>query len=267
MINAHRKQPNSSYLISRVPRRWSILVTAVVAACVLWASQTQLQPEVHRSATNSATEATGAPGSAEEALEGLSVREWVPAAGYDRDLFGPEWSDDVRTNGGGNGCDSRSDLLRRDLFELVIKPGTQGCVPLSGTLLDPFTGKEMPFERGQDSASLIHVDHLVSLAGGSRTGALELDAQTRRDFANDPLNLWVVSGSQNMSKSDDDAASWLPPHPQSRCPLVAAQIAVKTKYGLWVTPAEAEAMRSVLQQCPAQELPDEASARIPALSP
>ncbi|MCW2620875.1 MAG: hypothetical protein JWL64_477, partial [Frankiales bacterium] len=61
---------------------------------------------------------------------------------YDREAFGPAWTDTDR-----NGCDTRNDVLRRDLLGVTVKPGTQGCVAASGTLLDPYTGATIDFVR------------------------------------------------------------------------------------------------------------------------
>lgn len=47
----------------------------------------------------------------------------------------------------------------------------------------------------------------------------------------------------------------LPPNKAYRCTYVAAQVAVKAKYGLWVTSAEQDAMKRVLSTCPEQKLP------------
>ncbi|MXM66715.1 hypothetical protein GR925_25610 [Streptomyces sp. HUCO-GS316] len=41
----------------------------------------------------------------------------------------------------------------------------------------------------------------------------------------------------------------------NRCTYVAAQVAVKKKYGLWVTAAERAAMKKVLSGCPGLKLP------------
>jgi hypothetical protein len=59
----------------------------------------------------------------------------------------------------------------------------------------------------------------------------------------------AVSGPLNESKRDGDAATWLPPYKPGRCAYVARQVAVKQAYGLWVTPAERDAIRRVLQDC------------------
>ena len=73
--------------------------------------------------------------------------------GYDRSaLFGPRWSDDIDVPSGHNGCDQRSDIIRRQLANLQLKPGTRGCVPLSGNLRDPYTGQVIAFVRGPSTS-------------------------------------------------------------------------------------------------------------------
>jgi hypothetical protein len=64
-----------------------------------------------------------------------------------------------------------------------------------------------------------------------------------------------VGAAPNRSKGDGDAATWLPPNRAYRCTYVAAQVAVKKKYGLWVTAAEKAAMKKVLSGCAGQKLP------------
>jgi len=78
-------------------------------------------------------------------LEKLPVKGPAPKTGYQRSQFGPAWSDDVPVSGGRNGCDQRNDVLRRDLSGVVLKPGTHGCVVLSGTLVDPYSGKRIDY--------------------------------------------------------------------------------------------------------------------------
>ena len=69
------------------------------------------------------------------------------------------------------------------------------------------------------------------------------------------MNLFAVDGPTNGAKGDSDAASWLPPNKAFRCTYAAHQIAVKARYRLWVTAAEAEALRRVLAACPDERLP------------
>jgi hypothetical protein len=183
------------------------------------------------------------------ALGTLAVKGRAPKTGYDRAEFGPAWSDDVDVEDGHNGCDTRNDVLRRDLTAEVLKPGTHGCVVLSGTLADPYTGHLIVFARGRSSSGKVQIDHVVALGDAWVTGAQQLTPTQRRTLANDPLNLLAVDGPTNGAKGDADAASWLPPNKAFRCTYVARQVAVKQRYRLWVTPAEAAQIARVLTAC------------------
>ena len=182
-------------------------------------------------------------------LEALSVKGKAPMTGYDRSQFGPAWKDVDR-----NGCDTRNDILRRDLKGVSFKPGTRGCVVASGTLDDPYTGRQIAFVRGPQS-SKVQIDHVVALGNVWVSGGQKLSADQKAAIANDPLNLLAVDGPANMQKSDKDASGWLPKNKGFRCSYVARQIAVKGKYGLSVTPAEKQAMARVLGSCPGQGVP------------
>jgi hypothetical protein len=162
-------------------------------------------------------------------------------------MFGQAWSDDVSVEGGHNGCDTRNDVLRRDLRSVGLKPGSSGCTVLTGALQDPYTGASIAFRRGQATSSMVQIDHIVALGNPWETGAQQLSAERRRDLANDPLNLWAVSGAANQQKGAGDAATWLPANTSIRCVYVARQVAVKLTYGLWVTGPERDAMKRVLR--------------------
>ena len=77
-----------------------------------------------------------------------------------------------------------------------------------------------------------------------------MNKETRYAIATDPLNLLAVDSKTNQSKSDGDAATWLPPNKAFRCQYVARQVSVKYKYGLWVTQAEHDAIENILNACP-----------------
>ena len=96
---------------------------------------------------------------------------------------------------------------------------------------------------------------MVALSDAWQKGAQQLDAEKREELANDPLELLAVDGEANQQKSDGDAATWLPSNKPFRCQYVARQIAVKQEYHLWVTRAEYEAMKRILDVCPGQALP------------
>ena len=188
-------------------------------------------------------------------LATLPVKGRAPMTGYSRAQFGPAWTDDVTVADGHNGCDTRNDILRRDLSSEVIKPGTHGCTVASGVLHDPYTNTVINFTRGVGTSTVIQIDHVVALGDAWQTGAQQLSTAVRTNLANDPLELLAVSGPVNEQKGDADAASWLPPNKAFRCSYVATQVAVKVKYHLWVTSAERAAVAQVLSTCPTQPLP------------
>ena len=183
-------------------------------------------------------------------LKTLPVKGRAPKTGYARQQFGSGWLDPDR-----NGCDTRNDILNRDLTKTTFKPGTRDCIVLTGVLADPFSGTDIAFQRGQSTSTLVQIDHIVALSNAWQTGAQKWSPAHREGFANDPLNLLAVSGRLNGQKSDSDAASWLPPNKANRCPYVARQVAVKAKWGGWVTPPERAAMASILATCPNEPLP------------
>lgn len=180
---------------------------------------------------------------AQAALTELPVRGRAPLTGYDRSLFGPAWADTDH-----NGCDTRNDVLARDLTGMTTDGETGGCVVLTGVLADPYGGKVIAFERGAQS-SQVQIDHVVALADAWQKGAAQWTADRRQEFANDPANLLAVDGPNNQAKGAGDAATWLPPNRGYRCAYVIRQVLVKAAYGLWVTAAEHDAMERWLARC------------------
>ena len=180
-------------------------------------------------------------------LNSLEVKGRAAKTGYARSQF-PHWSDPDR-----NGCDARNDTLKRDLTQISFKTGTRDCKVLTGQLLDPFSGKVITFS---STKSNIDIDHVVALSNAWQTGAAYFDKTKRQQIANDPLNLLAVDFSLNRQKGDGDAATWLPPLKSYRCDYVGRQIAVKAKYGLWVTQPEKSAIIKLLEKCEGQKLPN-----------
>jgi hypothetical protein len=175
-------------------------------------------------------------------LEIIPVKGRAPKTGYTRDEFGPADIDH-------NGCDTRNDILARDLEGETFKPGTNNCVVATGTLADKYTGTTITFVRGQDTSSAVQIDHIIALSDAWQKGAQQLTAEQRRQLANDPLNLMAADGPTNGAKGDKDAATWLPPNKAFRCEYVARQTSVKAKYRLWVTQAEHDAIAGILAGC------------------
>lgn len=216
------------------------------------AQPSQSSPTQNSSVEDSApipsTQAAGGTSRVLIQLTELAIKGRAPKTGYDRDLFGSAWSDVDR-----NGCDTRNDILKRDITNPVFRIGTGNCVVETGDFFDPYTNSQFVFVKS-NSGSTIEIDHIVSLSDAWQKGAQQWNSQTRKEFANDPLNLVATSRSANRQKSDSDAASWLPPNKSIRCAFIARQVAVKSAYQLWVTQAEYDAMFRILESCPEQPL-------------
>ena len=234
-----------------------LLVVAAVAGVLVWqerAGDAGSGSPTWRAGDPTSSAVTPPPDSPESRydvarrqLKALGVRGWDRTSDFQRYQFGEAWSDDVNVEFGHNGCNTRDDILKRDLQNLVVRPFT--CYAQSGTLVDPYTGTTINFVRGPESSNAIEIDHVVSLADAWYKGARAWDPQRRLDFANDPRNLLAVSPQANFDKAFRDAASWLPPNEAFRCDFVARQIDVKTAYGLWLSTKEKKAMVDVLSRC------------------
>lgn len=230
----------------------AVVVAALAGAWhVLNAPDTQSGPAGQRVPDGTLTAAA-----AREALRTVPVSPPGTMTGYDREcgtghgcVFGPPWSDDVDTGGGHNGCDTRNDVLRRDLRSgsVRLKLGTHGCKVLAGILDDPYTARQIRFT--SERPNEVQLDHVVSLAEAWRSGARTWRPERRQMFANDPANLLAVDGSANQAKSDLPLDQWQP-HSSYRCSIARINVTVSQKYDLSITPAKRAALRSALDTCP-----------------
>lgn len=177
-------------------------------------------------------------------LPAIGIGESLAPTPYDREVFGQQWLDVDR-----NGCDTRNDILRRDLENLVVKEGTQGCVAYSGRFMDPYTAQEFVFERGSGNAGELHVDHVVALSDAWHKGAGNWTDERRAEFANDPMNLLVTFGEVNMAKGGRDAGSWVPPNELAGCGFAVHVVWVKERYDLAVSIDESSTLRDLLATC------------------
>ena len=192
------------------------------------------------------TQAKPASGDAAELLSTIPIKGRASKTGYKRTEYGNGWATTM-------GCDTRNIILHRDMKNSVVD---SECKVLSGTLDDPYTGRIIEFARGADSSGDVQIDHVVALSDSWQKGAQQLTKERRQQLANDPLELLAVEGKANQDKGDGDAATWLPPNKLFRCQYVARQIAVKAKYVLWMTQAEHDTIKRILETCPGQSLPE-----------
>jgi hypothetical protein len=239
------------------PRTW-LATLVLLTGCAVPAGNGEVDHGSPEPWAATSPDDPAAGGAVTRQLARLEVKGRAPMTGYDRAQFGAAWLDTDR-----NGCDTRNDMLTRDLERRSYDPRTRGCVVLSGVLDDPFTGRSIEFRKGD--GNLVDVDHVVALGNAWATGAFRWEIRKRAAFANDPMNLLAVDASANRQKGDGDAATWLPGNKSFRCEYVARQVGVKSKYDLWVTSAERDAMARVLASCPGQPRVPDSSA--PVLAP
>lgn len=230
-----------------------VLVAALTGRRTAWTDSTVPDPATASARGAAASLAPPANAAVLAVLADLPVKGRAPTTGYSRARFqkspSVEWADPD-----GNHCDTRNDVLARDLVPSTLTAGSR-CLVAAGTLHDPYTGRTIEFRRGVGTSSAVQIDHVVPLSDAWQKGAQALTAADRVAFANDPLNLLAVDGPTNEAKGDGDAATWLPPQRGEWCDYVARQVAVKAKWHLWVTDAEARRMREVATGCPTVGLP------------
>lgn len=175
-------------------------------------------------------------------LDSLDETKSGPATDYERMEFGARWSDIDH-----NGCDTRNDILKRDLTDVVFKAGTNDCVVIAGILDDSFTGATIVFAKAE--ASAVQIDHTVPLSWAWRNGASQWSAEKRLQFANDPLNLSAVDGRANASKGDRGPADWRPSNAEYHCEYLAHFVLVLKTYELSIDSRDRQATRRQLAGC------------------
>ncbi|MCT7659229.1 HNH endonuclease family protein [Mycobacterium deserti] len=188
-----------------------------------------------------------------DVLAGIAVVPLrIRAYDYRRDAFGESWTDDNSAPGGRNGCDTRNDILDRDLVDktyVSIKRCPSAVA--TGTLYDPYTNAVIPFTRGNQVGAAVQIDHIVPLALAWDLGARNWTDELRVRFANDPANLLAVAGHVNQDKGDDEPATWLPPNAAFHCQYAVQFVAVLRGYALPVDAPSADALRRAAATCPA----------------
>lgn len=218
-------------------RLFLVVVALIVAAC-------QAAPLDNPNGSKAGLAATpsGEYAKARSLINSVSTANMSSRTDYTRSSYGPAWTDVIAPSipFARNGCDTRNDILRRDLTEVTVRAGTKNCIIETGKLAEPYTGATMNFTKAQ--ANKIHIDHVVPLSYSWKMGAANWTDAKRRDFANDPLNLLAVSGTANLSKGDKGPGSWMPTNVNVRCSYSVRFAQAAKKYQLKVRPVDKTVM-------------------------
>ena len=164
-------------------------------------------------------------------------------AGYSRDQFGSAWEDVDH-----NGCDTRDDILRRDLRRVVYRAGHERLRRRLGRA-------RRPLHRDQHHATCAAARGSISTtwSPSATPGGRARRAGPRRKrlaLANDPLNLLAVTASANRAEGRCRHGCLAAREQGVPLRVRRAQVAVKLKYGLWATRAERGAHAARTHQLP-----------------
>ncbi|AWT53356.1 HNH endonuclease family protein [Mycolicibacterium smegmatis] len=230
-------------------RRRTWWLALLVALAVFVAYQT-ISVSSERSMVADADVPTVAPGA--DVLAGVAV---VPARmrghDYRRVAFGDAWTDDNDAPGGHNGCDTRNDILDRDLVDKTYTSISRCPTAVAtGVLHDPYTNLTIPFTRGNKTGAAVQIEHIVPLAYAWDQGARYWPQQMRVRFANDPANLVAVQGQANQDKGDKEPALWMPPNAAFHCQYAMQFIEVMRGYALPVDAPSVPVLRQAADTCP-----------------
>lgn len=231
-------------------RHWVAAVLAVALAVVV-AYQT-VSSSVQQTAvyTAEADVPTVAPGV--DVLAGVArVPTRLRSGDYRRAAFGEAWTDDNTAPGGHNGCDTRNDILERDLIDKTyVAISRCPAAVATGVLRDPYTSQTISFVRGAQTGAAVQIEHIVPLAYAWDQGARHWTDEMRVRFANDPANLVAVDGPTNQDKGDAEPALWMPPNRAFHCQYAVQFVAVLRGYGLPVDAPSASVLHDAAGTCP-----------------
>ncbi|CAN5132528.1 HNH endonuclease family protein [soil metagenome] len=233
-------------------KRSTLAWLAVFSALAVLVAYQTVETSAERSATFAAEAdvPTVVPGS--DVLAGVTVLpNRIRSGDYRRAAFGEAWTDDNSAPGGRNGCDTRNDILDRDLIEKTyVAISRCPTAVATGILRDPYTSETIAFVRGNQTGADVQIEHIVPLAYAWDQGARNWTDEMRVRFANDPANLVAVDGPTNQDKGDAEPALWMPPNPAFHCQYAMQFIAVMRGYGLPVDAPSVPALRQAAATCP-----------------
>ena len=97
------------------------------------------------------------------------------------------------------------------------------------------------------------IEHIVARSEAHDSGLCAANAETRQRFSRDLLNMTLASPQVNRhSKSDKDAAAWMPE--LNECWFAFRIVQVRRKYGLTIDRREADTLEGVLSACKSTEM-------------
>ena len=116
-----------------------------------------------------------------------------------------------------------------------------------GRIYGPYTGTCF------DSIRQTDIEHIVARSEAHDSGLCSADAETKKAFAKDLLNLTLASPSVNRhQKVAKDASDWLPE--LNQCWYANRIVQIRQKYSLTVDRQEMNALKRVLSACESTDM-------------
>ena len=116
-----------------------------------------------------------------------------------------------------------------------------------GNIYGPYTGTWFA------STAETDIEHIVARSEAHDSGLCAADADRRRAFASDLVNLTLASPAVNRhQKSGKDAAEWMPG--LNQCWFANQVLQARLAYGLTIDQVEAAALERVLSGCSSTEM-------------
>ena len=118
---------------------------------------------------------------------------------------------------------------------------------MGGLVYGPYTGTHF------ESTLQTDIEHIVARSEAHDSGLCAADAETRKRFAADLLNLTLASpGVNRHQKSAKDATEWLPD--LNQCWFADRVVQVRQRYELTIDESESSALEMVLSGCSSLEM-------------
>lgn len=136
---------------------------------------------------------------------------------------------------------TRTEVLIRDSWVPVTFTSDQKCQVVFGEWRCEYTGHV------SSQASDIVIAHVVPLANAHRSGAENWTMAQKKNFANDPENLFCVGNKAYQSQGNNGPEEWRPPLRLNWRNCAKRWVYIKEKYGLSYAPGELEALGEMLK--------------------
>ena len=118
---------------------------------------------------------------------------------------------------------------------------------MNGLIYGPYTGTHFEDMHQTD------IEHIVARSEAHDSGLCAANADTKKRFSSDLLNLTLASPEVNRhQKSGKDAAEWLPD--LNQCWFAGRVVQVRQEYELSIDETEADAIETVLSGCSSTEM-------------